>query len=231
MNFGDKIYCSAIVVAAGKGKRMGTDINKQFINIKDKPILVYTLETFSKCDDIDEIILVVSDECIDFCKNDILYKYNIQKSIKLVSGGHERQDSVYNGLKAVSTDTDIVLVHDGVRPFVDEQSVKKIVQSSCENAGCVLAVPVKDTIKIVNSSGFIDSTPERNSLWAVQTPQGFKYNILMEAYKKAFEDKFVSTDDSALVERLGYKIKLEQGSYRNIKITTKEDLVIAESMI
>lgn len=224
------IKCCAIIVAAGKGKRMGTNINKQFIHINDKPILEYTLKCFDRCEQINNIILVLNKECINYCKDEILNKCNLKKSILIVEGGKERQHSVYNGLKMVNPDTDIVLIHDGVRPFVEISEIQKIIKSAYENIGAVLAVPVKDTIKI-GESGFIHSTPKRENLWAIQTPQGFKYSILLEAYQKALEDNFIGTDDSVLVERLGYKIKIEQGSYKNIKITTTEDLLIANMIL
>lgn len=223
-----ELYCSAIIVAAGKGKRMKSDISKQFINIKNKPVLAYTLECFDKCTQIKDIILVVAEEYIDYCSNEIIYKYNFNKNIIITAGGKERQNSVYNGLKKVSSDTDIVLIHDGVRPFIEMSYIQKVICSAYENKGCVLGVPVKDTIKICSQEGFIETTPRREKLWAIQTPQAFDYNILMEAYKKSIEDNFIGTDDAMLVERLGYKIKIEQGSYKNIKITTPEDLITAE---
>lgn len=225
------LYCSAIIVAAGKGKRMELDISKQFINIKNKPVLVYTLECFDKCPEIKDIILVISEEYIDYCRREIIYKYKFNKNIIITAGGKERQNSVYNGLKKISSDTDIVLIHDGVRPFIEISYIQKVIYSAYENKGCVLGVPVKDTIKICNQDGFIETTPEREKLWAIQTPQAFNYNILVKAYKKSIEDNFIGTDDAVLVERLGYKIKIELGSYKNIKITTPEDLITAEIML
>lgn len=231
MNNTKKLYCSAIIVAAGKGVRMGGDISKQFMKIGNKTILEYTLECFDKCSEIDDIILVVSDEYIEYCKNEIIYKNNFFQTINVVAGGKERQNSVYNGLKNVNSNTDIVLIHDGVRPFIEESYIQKVIYSAYKNDGCVLGVPVKDTIKICNEKGFITSTLKRDELLAIQTPQGFKYNILMEAYEKAIKDNFVGYDDAILLERLGYNIKVEQGNYNNIKITTTEDLEIARIIL
>ncbi len=224
------IFCSAIIVASGCGRRMGSDIHKQFITINNKPILQYTIECFYNCSYINEIVIVVNEESIEFCKKELI-KSDLNKDIKFTHGGKERQDSVYNGLKQVNSSTDIVLVHDGVRPFVTEEHIKKIIYSAYENIGAVLAVPVKDTIKVVNQNGFIEQTPKRETLFITQTPQGFKYDVLVKAYEQAIKDNFIATDDSNLVERLGYKIKIEDGSYDNIKITTKEDLYMAEIIL
>ncbi len=223
--------CSVIIVAAGKGKRMGTDISKQFIKINDKPILSYTIERFDKCEQINQIVVVTAQDCIDYCRSEIIDKYKYKNIIKVVAGGKERQDSVYNGLIEVNKNTDIVLVHDGVRPFISEENIKTVIESAYKNDACVLGVKVKDTIKIADDNGFIISTPKRDSLWAIQTPQAFKYNLIMEAYTNAIRNKFLATDDSMLVEKLGYKVKIEMGSYSNIKITTKEDLVTAKIIL
>lgn len=221
--------CSVIIVAAGKGKRMGTDINKQFIKLNDKPILVYTIECFDKCEAINEIVVVTSKDYVDYCKDEIIDKYEFKKDIKIVVGGKERQDSVYNGLKNINTD--IVLIHDGVRPFIEQKHIKGVIKSVYENDACVLGVKVKDTIKLSDDGGFVISTPKRDNMWAIQTPQAFKYSLILEAYECAIEDKFLGTDDSMLVERLGYKVKIEEGSYSNIKITTKDDLITAKIIL
>lgn len=223
--------CSVIIVAAGKGKRMGTDINKQFIKLNDKSILVYTIECFNKCEAINEIVVVTSEDYINYCKDEIIDKYEFKKDIKIVAGGKERQDSVYNGLKTIASNTDIVLIHDGVRPFIEQRHINNVIKNAYESDACVLGVKVKDTIKLSNDSGFVVSTPKRDNMWAIQTPQAFKYGLIVEAYECAIKDNFLGTDDSMLVERLGYKVKIEEGSYSNIKITTKDDLITAKIIL
>ena len=222
---------SVIIVAAGSGKRMKSAIAKQYIELKGRTILSYTVETFEKSDNIDEIILVTSQEAIDFVTENIVNKYQFSKVKAVVAGGAERQDSVYNGLKKVSTDSDIVLIHDGVRPFVNDAYIAKLESIAMEFGACVLGAPVKDTIKICTSEGYIIDTPNRSTLWLAQTPQCFKYDVIMKAYKKAYDEGYTGTDDSVLVEKTGVKVKMVEGDYNNIKITTPEDLYIGEVIL
>lgn len=222
---------SVIIVAAGSGKRMKSAIAKQYIELKGRTILSYTVETFEKSDYIDEIILVTSSEAIDYVNENIVQKYNFKKVKAVVEGGKERQDSVYNGLKNVSNDCDVVLIHDGVRPFVGDSYIAKLESIAMEFGACVLGAPVKDTIKVCNSEGYITDTPERSTLWLAQTPQCFKYDIIMKAYEKAYNEGYTGTDDSMLVEKTGVKVKMVEGDYNNIKITTPEDLYIGEVIL
>lgn len=222
---------SVIIVAAGSGKRMKSAIAKQYIELKGRTILSYTVETFEKSDYIDEIILVTSSEAIDYVNENIVQKYNFKKVKAVVEGGKERQDSVYNGLKNVSNDCDVVLIHDGVRPFVGDSYIAKLESIAMELGACVLGAPVKDTIKVCNSEGYITDTPERSTLWLAQTPQCFKYDIIMKAYEKAYNEGYTGTDDSMLVEKTGVKVKMVEGDYNNIKITTPEDLYIGEVIL
>ncbi|KGG80109.1 2-C-methyl-D-erythritol 4-phosphate cytidylyltransferase [Caloranaerobacter azorensis H53214] len=224
-------YISVIVPAAGMGKRMNSKINKQFIKIKDIPVLARTLMEFNKCDYIDEIIVVTRYDEIDFCQKEIIEKYKLDKVKKVIQGGKERQDSVYNGLKEVNKKSDIVLIHDGARPFVKRNIIEENIKFALEYGACVTGVPVKDTIKKVDLNGEIISTPNRKELWAIQTPQTFRYDLILKAYEKAKLDNFLGTDDSMLVERMGYKVKIVMGDYSNIKITTPEDLIIAETLV
>ncbi|SHH75445.1 2-C-methyl-D-erythritol 4-phosphate cytidylyltransferase [Caloranaerobacter azorensis DSM 13643] len=224
-------YISVIVPAAGMGKRMNSKINKQFIKIKDIPVLARTLMEFNKCDYIDEIIVVTRYDEIDFCQKEIIDKYKLDKVKKVIQGGKERQDSVYNGLKEVNKKSDIVLIHDGARPFVKRNIIEENIKFALEYGACVTGVPVKDTIKKVDLNGEIISTPNRKELWAIQTPQTFRYDLILKAYEKAKLDNFLGTDDSMLVERIGYKVKIVMGDYSNIKITTPEDLIIAETLV
>ena len=218
---------SVIIVAGGSGSRMNMNINKQFIKINEKEVIAHTIDKFYKNEYIDEIILVVKEDEIDYFKENIIKKYGY-KNIKIALGGKERQDSVYNGLKIVDKNCDMVLVHDWARPFVSKEIIKKAVTET--KKASVIGVRVKDTIKVVNNNEII-STPNRNTLWAIQTPQTFKYDLLKIAYKKAYEENFYGTDDSSLVENLGEKVNIIEGSYENIKITTKEDLNMAYQII
>ena len=219
-----------IIVAAGSGSRMNMGINKQFIKLKDKEIIVYTLEKFYKHKNIDEIVVVVKEEEAEFFKNEIIDKYNFE-NIKIAYGGKERQNSVYNGLKMLDDKCDIVLVHDGARPFISEKLIDSCIEEAKNHNAVVVGVPVKDTIKVINEDNDIVDTPERSKLWAVQTPQTFNYDILVKSYEDAFENEFYGTDDAMLVERIGYKVKMIEGSYNNIKITTQEDLNIGNQIL
>lgn len=232
---GGVLKTSVIIVAAGKGKRMGKGYNKQYILLKDKPIIAYTVEVFENTGIIDEIILVVGKNEIDLVKEKIIHKYNFKKVTGIIEGGAERHDSVYNGLKATNTDCDIVLIHDGARPFVTGSIIEKGIYTTKNAGACVVAVRVKDTIKIVNKNMEVDYTPNRNTLWAVQTPQIFKYELLLKAYEKLYGKLRTGavkiTDDAILVEELGHKVKIIEGSYENIKITTPEDLILSEGIL
>ena len=219
-----------IIVAAGSGSRMNMGINKQFIKLKDKEIIVYTLEKFYKHKNIDEIVVVVKEEEAEFFKNEIIDKYNFE-NIKIAYGGKERQNSVYNGLKMLDDKCDIVLVHDGARPFISKSLIDNCIEEAKNHNAVVVGVPVKDTIKVINEDNDIVDTPERSKLWAVQTPQTFNYDILVKSYEDAFENEFYGTDDAMLVERIGYKVKMIEGSYNNIKITTQEDLNIGNQIL
>ena len=223
-------YVSAIIAAAGMSNRMKSKINKQFININGKPILAHTLEKFQRCKYVDEIIVVAREDEINYCKKEIVKRFGFNKVTKIVRGGKERQDSVYNGILALNGKTDIVVSHDGARPFVKVKNIVDSIKGAAKYGACVIGTPVKDTIKVVKDEN-IDHTPKRDLLWAAQTPQSFKKDILMEGYRRAIEDNFVGTDDSVLVERLGIDVKVIMGSYENIKITTPEDIIIAESIL
>ncbi len=222
---------TAIITAAGKGKRMLHSVPKHFIRLEDKPVLAYTLDVFERCPDVNQVLVVSRSGEEDYCLKEVVEKYGYKKVLKIVIGGDRRQDSVYNGIKELDEDTDIVLVHDGVRPFVSQNTLSEAIKLAIFADGVVTAVPVKDTIKYVGDDGIIRATPDRSSLWHAQTPQVFKRRILEEAYVRAYNDKYTGTDDSSLVERLGYKVKIVEGGVDNIKITTKEDLLFAEVIL
>lgn len=219
-----------VIVAAGTGSRMNMGINKQFIKLEGKEIIAYTIEKFYNNSNIEDIVVVVKEDESEFFKKEILDKYNF-KNIKIAYGGKERQDSVYNGLKSLDKKCDIVLIHDGARPFVSDKIIYNCIEEVKEHKAIVVGVPVKDTIKIIDNDKNIVDTPNRSVLWAVQTPQTFDYNILIDAYKDAFKSGFYGTDDAMLVERIGYKVKMVEGSYNNIKITTQEDLSVGSQIL
>lgn len=219
-----------VIVAAGTGSRMNMGINKQFIKLEGKEIIAYTIEKFYNNSNIEDIVVVVKEDESEFFKKEILDKYNF-KNVKIAYGGKERQDSVYNGLKLLDEKCDVVLIHDGARPFVSDKIIDKSIEEAKEHKAIVVGVPVKDTIKVIDNDKNIVDTPNRSVLWAVQTPQTFDYNILIDAYNDAFKNKFYGTDDAMLVERIGYKVKMLEGSYNNIKITTQEDLNIGSQIL
>lgn len=224
-----KAKCTAIVLAAGQGKRMGTKVQKQYLEILGKPILFYSLDVFQKSDIIDEIILVVGEHQEDYCQREIVEKFHINKVSKIVTGGAERFHSVWNGLQEVAEDG-YVFIHDGARPFVTEEILLRAYETVQREKACVVGMPVKDTIKIADDEGFAKETPNRSHVWMVQTPQVFENNLVKKAYEMLLSQEQINvTDDAMVVEQmLNHKVKLVSGSYENIKITTPEDLDIAE---
>ncbi|WP_458406884.1 2-C-methyl-D-erythritol 4-phosphate cytidylyltransferase [Anaerotignum sp.] len=225
-----KPICTAVIVAAGKGKRMGTDISKQFLPLGGKEILAHTVEKFEQANNIRDIILVTGKDSLQDVQ-DMVQEYDWKKIVSIVAGGKERQDSVWNGLRAVSGDTEIVLIHDGVRPFVTEDILNLSIETAVEMGGCVAGVPAKDTIKVCNSENISIDTPDRSTLWQIQTPQTFRKDLIVKAYEQAKADGFIGTDDASLAEHSDCPVKVIMGSYRNIKITTKEDLLIGEAFL
>lgn len=223
-----KPICTAVIVAAGKGKRMGTEVSKQFLPLCGKEILAHTVEKFEKAENIRDIVLVTGQDSLQDVQ-DMAQEYDWKKIISVVAGGKERQDSVWNGLQAVPEDAEIVLIHDGVRPFVTEDILDLSIATAMEMGGCVAGVPAKDTIKVCNDENIAIDTPDRSTLWQIQTPQTFRKDLIVKSYEQAKQNGFVGTDDASLAEYSGYPVKVIMGSYRNIKITTKEDLLIGEA--
>ena len=221
---------SVVVPAAGQGKRMNAGINKAFLTLLGTPMLVRTMQKLSACSKVDEIIVAVGADEVENTRKLLEHVPDI-KPFAVVAGGAERQDSVANGLRAVSFEADIVLVHDAARPMVSVETIEKVIAAAEKNGAAIAAVPAKNTIKVVDAGGIVKRTPERASLWEIQTPQGFKKDILNEAYQKAFADGFTGTDDASLVERAGHLVEVVMSDYRNIKITTPEDLLIAEAFL
>lgn len=220
---------SAIILAGGKGTRMGANISKQYIKLKGKPILYYTIKRFSESKDIDKIILVLPKDEIDYCKEKVLDKYSLHVDL-IVEGGKERQDSVMNALNEL-IDEEIVLIHDGARPFVSQRIIDEGIKYARLYGASAPGVMPKDTIKIKGDNNFALSTPDRNTLVAIQTPQVFKLGIIKECHKKVKEEDIKVTDDTMVVETYGNKVYLYEGDYTNIKVTTPEDLILAEKLI
>lgn len=212
---------AVIVVAAGRGTRMGTKESKQYLLLQDKPIMVHTLEVLDRLPFIKEIILVTGEQDVPRCREWVKV-YGLEHTVTVIPGGAERQHSVYKGL--LETDCTWVLVHDGVRPFVTEDQITACYEAAKQDGAAILAVPVKDTVKQVNDQAWVTATPDRRSLWAIQTPQAFRHSDLLRAHQTAAQEGFLGTDDSMLIERLGIPVKVVEGSYSNIKITTPEDL-------
>ena len=220
---------SAIVLAGGRGKRMNYHKSKQFIEIKGKPVLVYTLEKFIYNKSIDEVILVLPEDEVDYCKKEVLQKYSL-KVDRIVIGGKERQDSVFNALEAMEK-ANIVLIHDGARPFISEKIIEEGIKYANIYGAAAPGVTPKDTIKIKNEDNISVDTLDRNTLVAVQTPQCFKYDEIYQCHRKIKEENAIVTDDTSVVERYGHKVYLYEGDYTNIKITTPEDLILADRLI
>lgn len=222
---------SAIILAGGKGKRMNSSVSKQFIEIKGKPIIYYTIKKFNENEKIDNIVVVLSQDEVEYFKENILKKYSL-KVDNIVIGGAERQDSVYNGLKSLASgETDIVLIHDGARPFISNRIIEDGIKYASIYGAAAPGVMPKDTIKIKDEHNFSIKTPNRETLMAIQTPQVFKFNEILECHKKVKSEKVVVTDDTMVAEMYGYKVYLYNGEYTNIKVTTPEDLILGEKLV
>lgn len=225
-----KKYCSAVILAAGTGIRMGTEIKKQFLKLGEKEIITWTIEKFEQCHEVDEIILATAKDMIELLTQ-IVKRENFKKVSAIVEGGTERQHSVYAGLCATKKETEIVVVHDGVRPFVTVEDITKTIVAAKQKGACVLGVKAKDTVKICNAQNEIVTTPERNFVWNIQTPQAFQKEILVKAFQRAEKENFVGTDESVLAERDGNVVFVVEGHYENIKITTPDDMIIGEAFL
>lgn len=225
--------CTAIILAAGQGKRMKTKVQKQFLMLQGKPLLYYSLACFQKSDEIQEIVVVTGKESIDYCRSEIIEKYGFTKVKSIAEGGKERYDSVYAGLEACSADTDYVFIHDGARPFVTEDIIKRTKEVAVTYQACIAGMPSKDTVKIIDENNMVSATPERSRVWSVQTPQVFLYSLIKEAHDTARSVSMQGiTDDAMVVEQ--YKntpVHIVEGAHENIKITTPEDILVAEKIL
>lgn len=225
---------TAIVLAAGSGSRMKSKVKKQYMMLGEYPVLYYSLKAFQQCDAIDEMILVCSPDEIEQCRTQIVDTYGFTKVSGIVAGGKERYHSVYEGLKAAK-DCGYVLIHDGARPFVDRSMLNRILQELPSCGACVVGMPVKDTIKMSGENNYVECTLPREKLWTIQTPQSFSYDLIRDAYDRLAEMDSVEmkiTDDAMVAEYIGHvPVKLVEGSYENIKITTPEDIPLAKVIL
>lgn len=232
------VRTAAIVLAAGKGRRMGGDVRKQFMLLGGKPVLYYSLKAFEDSS-VDTVILVAGREDLDYCSQEIVEAFDFKKVCCVVPGGRERYHSVYEGLKALDklwgSREGYVLIHDGARPFVDGEMIRRAVEDAVTYQACVIGMPVKDTIKISDAAGFACLTPERSTVWQIQTPQAFSCGLISGAYEKLMSREEYQqgiTDDAMVVENMtDCPVKLTEGSYENIKVTTPEDMEIAEAVL
>ncbi len=222
---------AAIIPAAGAGRRMEKPLAKQYLPLGGRPIIARTLESLAKAPIIDDIFIVLDPGRINYFHEKIMKLRGLKKIRGIIEGGPTRQESVYNGLKKIRGNYDLAVIHDAVRPFIDLETLLEVIAQAHIHKAAAAAVPATDTIKETDGEGFITSTVPRGGLWAVQTPQAFSLELIIEAHEKAREDFFAGTDDASLVERIGKKIKIVEGSRWNIKITTAEDFVIAEGIL
>lgn len=225
-----KFFVSCIVAAGGKGKRMGAEVNKIFLDLCGAPVLSHTLKVLNDCKYIDEIIIVTSESDV-LGASDIVKEFEIDKVRAITVGGKERQDSVKNGIAEISKESDFVLIHDAARPLVTAHHLEEVIKAAFENGASALGVPEKNTLKSVDEEGFITHTIDRSNVFAIHTPQIFEKDLMIKMYDNAEKENISATDDCYLAEILGAKIKMVEDSYENIKITTKDDLIIAEQIL
>lgn len=232
--------CIAVVLAAGQGKRMGTKVQKQFLMLQGKPVIWYSLHAFESSPLIDEVIFVTGEDLTEYCRKEIVEQYDFRKICAVVAGGAERYHSVHHGLQAIEhPEGSVVFIHDGARPFLTEEIIERAYEETCRSGACVVGMPVKDTVKIADEAGFIHATPKRSLVWQIQTPQVFDADLIVPAYQEVIrreqellEQGIQITDDAMVVEEIcSHTVKLVEGSYENIKLTTPEDLKIAAAFL
>ncbi len=224
------MFVSVIIAAAGNSTRYGTGKSKQFLILDNTPVLIKSIQAFEEIDDVKEIIITARKQDFEIIKN-FIAQYGVRKVKHIVEGGATRQDSIYAAVEKVDEKADLVAVHDGARPLIKKEVIESVIQKADDVDAAACAVPVKDTIKIIDPSGKIVTTPERDALRAVQTPQIFRFSLYKEAIEKAVLDGKQYTDDCQLVESMGYPVYLVDGDYENIKITTPDDLLVAEKFL
>ncbi len=224
-------WVAAVVPAGGYGTRMGNGTPKQFLQLGDVPLLIHALRVFESSRTITEIVVVVPQDAVEYCQQELLPQFALSKVNTVTGGGARRQDSVWNGLQAVDERTKIVIVHDAVRPFVTGAMVEQVVESAGTHGAAIVAIPLHDTVKQAASDGMIEATLDRQRLWLAQTPQAFRIELLREAHRSSRQADVEATDDAFLVERIGHRIFIVSGSPDNIKVTRPEDLVMGEAIL
>lgn len=221
----------AVVPAGGTGKRMGAGTPKQFLMLDGVPMMLHALRVLERVPGVTEVVLVVPKEERERALSEVVERYGLKKVLKVVPGGATRQESVQHGLNEVDEDVEIVVVHDAVRPFITEDRIERSIEAARQHGGAIVAVPMKDTPKQAGPDRLIQRTLDRTDLWLAQTPQTFRRALVVEAYRKAAMAHVHATDDAALVERLGHTVAIVEGSWENIKITTPEDMILAEAIL
>lgn len=224
---------AAIIPAAGMGLRMRSQVSKPYLLLDGKPILAHTLEVFETVKEVQEVTVVAHPDDLDYCREEVLGAYGFKKVLRLVPGGKERQDSVYHALKALQQEDDIgiILVHDGVRPFITPEQIRRVIKAARSHGGAILGLPAQDTLKRVNPQKKVIHTLDRKDIWQIQTPQGFQADLLRRAFVEAYSRNFYGTDEAALLEEIGHQVAVIPGDPWNLKITTPEDLQLAEALL
>jgi len=227
------VRVAAIIPAAGVGVRMQSQIPKPYLQLAGKPILAHTLEVFEGVKEVQEVTVVAHPDDLEYCQEEVIAPYGFKKVLRLVPGGKERQDSVYHALKALQQedDLDIILVHDGVRPFITGDQIRRVIKAARSHGGAILGLPAQDTLKRVNSQGKVIHTLDRKDIWQIQTPQGFQAALLWRAFVEAYSRNFYGTDEASLLEEMGQQVAVIPGDPTNLKITTPEDLQLAEALL
>ena len=224
-------WVAAVVPAGGYGTRMGNGTPKQFLQLGDVPLLIHALRVLESSRTITEIIVVVPQDAVEYCQQELLPQFALSKVSTVIAGGARRQDSVWNGLQAVDERTKIVVVHDAVRPFVTGAMVEQVVESAGIHGAAIMAIPLHDTVKRAAPDGMVETTLDRQRLWSAQTPQAFKIELLREAHRSSRQTSVEATDDAFLVEQIGHPVAIVNGSPDNIKVTRPEDLVMGEAIL
>lgn len=224
---------AGIVLAGGKGSRMQSDVPKQYMELLGKPLLYYSLKAFEDSD-VEQVVLVTTEGDEEYCRKELVERFGFEKVVAIVAGGAERYESVWNGLKCLKVqEPDYVLIHDGARPLVTTELINRLITETEQYEACVAGMPVKDTIQMTDERGVITLTPKRNSLWTAQTPQSFGFSLAYDAYEQLMGESEINVTDDAMVVGLYHDIPIQmvRGSYTNIKVTTPEDLVLAEAFL
>lgn len=220
----------AVIPSAGRGLRMGSMVEKPYLLLNGRPILAHTIDVFEQCSEIDAVVLVVEPDKVRECHAQVVAPFGFTKVLDIIAGGLTRQESVYRGLQSLGSDSLMVIVHDAARPLILPDLIRESIRVCRRDGAALVAVPAKDTIKIVRNQT-VESTPDRSTVWLAQTPQTFASDLLKEAHERAIREEYVGTDDSSLVERIGHRVSVVPGNYENIKITTPEDLDLAAQIL